>query len=462
MSLDTRNAGSRVAFLAIAAGGLLGFAYTLSPLTVLCLPVIGLLALRVGRDLGQRERQWFFALVIVAIVLRLSAIAGLFLWADDAQPYATFFGDEQLFKNRSMWMRNIGMGMPISPADIIYAVDDVGESSYLYVLAILQALVGAAPYGVHVLNTTFYAAAVLVLYRLVRPAFGGVASLAGLGLLLFLPSLFVWSISALKEPLYTLVAVGELWCALYVIRGKTWGRRVAAAAGLVVGAFALDSVRRGGLSVAVLGAAGGLVLGVAVARPRLLLAMAVTTPVIAALALSTPAVQERLLHLGRMSANYHIGHVVSLGYSYRLIEPRYYREIGGAVRMPPREVAAYAVKSVASYVVQPLPWKAESRAMLAYLPEQMLWLIVVALVPIGILAGLRRDPLLASLLAAHAGAVMMMVALTSGNIGTLIRHRGLALPYLAWLAGLGVCEFVRVMTAAPSPFSRSRSSHGHR
>ena len=55
----------------------------------------------------------------------------------------------------------------------------------------------------------------------------------------------------------------------------------------------------------------------------------------------------------------------------------------------------------------------------------------------------------ATTLAAHAAAVMMMVALTSGNIGTLIRHRGLALPYLAWLAGLGAYECVRAMTRRP-------------
>jgi hypothetical protein len=38
---------------------------------------------------------------------------------------------------------------------------------------------------------------------------------------------------------------------------------------------------------------------------------------------------------------------------------------------------------------------------------------------------LRRDALAAALLFGYAG-VALMVALTSGNVGTLIRHRGLA------------------------------------
>ena len=73
----------------------------------------------------------------------------------------------------------------------------------------------------------------------------------------------------------------------------------------------------------------------------------------------------------------------------------------------------------------------------------------MALVPFGFIAGLRRDALFTCLLAAHAFAVMMMVALTSGNVGTLIRHRGLVLPYLIWLSALGACRLLAWATPAP-------------
>ena len=106
-----------------------------------------------ARDLGPRERRWFIGLVAVAVALRLAAIAGLFLLADASRPYANFFGDEELFKSRTVWLRNIGLGVPISPADMIYVFDEVGRSSYLYVLAYIQALVGDAPYGNNVLST---------------------------------------------------------------------------------------------------------------------------------------------------------------------------------------------------------------------------------------------------------------------------------------------------------------------
>ena len=450
----------RVIAAAAGAGIVLGVCYSLSPMTVLCLPLLVVMSMWAGRGLSPGERRWFIGLLAVAVLARLAVIAGLFLTADPGQPFATLFGDEEFFKYRSMWMRNIGLGLPISRADFIYAYDDVGQSSYLYVLAYLQALLGPLPYGVHVLNATVYLAGVLLVYRYVRPVFGRVAALTGLALLLFFPSLFVWSISALKEPMYTLVAVGELLCCLWLVRGRTWWHRVAAAIGLVVAVVALDSLRRGGMLVGIAGAVGGVTLGMLGSRPRLAWAALAAAPVLAVALFLVPPIQQRLLASARETASYHGGHIGSSGYSYKILDPRYYHDRKLLAQMPPREAGQYVVRSVISYVTEPVPWRAESAGLRAYLPEQMLWYVLLVFVPFGLVAGFRLDPLLTGLLASHAGALIMMVALTSGNIGTLIRHRGLALPYLAWLTGLGVCRVVEyLVSASPSP---GGSSHGDR
>ncbi len=266
----------------IALGGAaLGVAYTLSPLTVLLLPALALLVQWVGRPLGAREREWLYGLVATAVALRLIAIAGLFLMADADRPFATFFGDEEMFKSRSIWLRNIGLGVPISAADFIYAVEETGKSSYLFVLAYLSALVGDAPYGMHVFNTTLYLVGGCLIYRLVRPSYGRLVALGGLAVLLFLPSLFFWSISALKEPLYTVLAAAELWCALTVARGKGWYWRAAAIVGVIGLGVLLEGLRKGGLLVAGLGTVGGLVVGSMMRRPRLAAAAIVVLPLVA-------------------------------------------------------------------------------------------------------------------------------------------------------------------------------------
>ena len=97
--------------LAIAGGVVVGLVYTLSPLTVLCALTLVVILRWGSRGLTPRERRWFLTLVIVAIVARVALVAGLFLTADSRLPYATFFGDEELFKNRSIWLRNLALGL---------------------------------------------------------------------------------------------------------------------------------------------------------------------------------------------------------------------------------------------------------------------------------------------------------------------------------------------------------------
>jgi hypothetical protein len=439
----------------IALGGAaLGVAYTLSPLTVLLLPALALLVQWVGRPLGAREREWLYGLVATAVALRLIAVAGLFLMADADRPFATFFGDEEMFKSRSIWLRNIGLGVPISAADFIYAVEETGKSSYLFVLAYLSAIVGDAPYGTHVLNTTLYLVGGCLIYRLVRPSYGRLVALGGLVLLLFLPSLFLWSISALKEPLYTFLAAAELWCALTIARGRRWYWRVAAIAGVIGLGVLLEGLRKGGLLVAGLGTVGGLILGSTLRRPRLGAAALLLLPVAALLMLRVPAIQDRAMSVVRESAIYHVGHVFTPGYSYKTLDSWYYIDPADIRRMQEGDAVKYVISSLVHYVVEPLPWTIESRSMLAFLPEHMIWLTLAALIPIGLMAGFRLDPILTAVLAAHASVVVLIVAMTSGNVGTLIRHRGLVLPYVVWLSMLG--GYHLLLRAAPALAARTR------
>lgn len=433
----TRAATTNVTTLAVGAGILLGVIYTLSPLSVLALTGGGLLVWWVARDLTPDERRWFLWIVGIAIVLRLAAIAGLFLTADADRPFATFFGDEELFKSRPIWIRNIGLGVPISAADFIYAFDDTGRSGYLFVLAALQAFVGDTPYAIHVLNTVVYLGGALVLYRAVRASFGPLPALGGLMILLFLPSLFAWSISALKEPMYTCVAALEVLCVVQIVRGKSIVRKVAAVVAVVVMAVMLESLRKGGSQVATMGAVGGIMLGLIAMRPKWLLAAAVAAPIVLFAVLEAPPVQARVLTVVRDSVRYHAGHVLTVGYTYQLVNPYYYGNWEAIFEIGPAEAAQYVARALISYVTEPRPWVPRSRAFLAYVPEQAAWWSLLLLLPFGIAAGLKRDPLLTAVLLAHAVAIVMMVALTSGNVGTLIRHRGLVLPYLVWISALG-------------------------
>ena len=146
------------------------------------------------------------------------------------------------------------------------------------------------------------------------------------------------------------------------------------------------------------------------------------------------------------------------GLTYKILDDRLYSDRDLIPTMTAPEAGRFVVRALHSYLTVPLPWQIESRAALAFLPEQIVWYLIAMLVPIGAVAGFRRDPVLTSLLLAHGVAVSLMVALSGGNVGTLVRHRGLSIPYFAWLSSLGavaIVKFILVRVASPSPSAPS-------
>ena len=83
---------------ATAAGVAVGVAYTLSPLTIIVLGLLFPLWKWASAGLDDTERRWLMAVLFVAIALRLTAIAGLFLSARFDDSLRELFGDEEFFK----------------------------------------------------------------------------------------------------------------------------------------------------------------------------------------------------------------------------------------------------------------------------------------------------------------------------------------------------------------------------
>ena len=429
--------------VATLAGVGIGVVYVLSPLTIWFGVAMVLLVRSAVTGIDARERRWILTLLVAAIVLRLAAIGGLFLLTNHSQmPFGSFFGDEEYFIKRSIWLRNVALGIPVHGADLIYAFDEYSATSYLYVLAFIQVLVGPAPYGAHLLGVAFYVAGSVILYRTTRPAFGRMPALIGFGLLLFLPSLFAWSISALKEPLYFLLTASSLSLALRVIRGPGAWRRLLAGTTVAAIAIAIETVRPAGGLLSLASLTGGVVFAALVRRPRLLIVSMAALPIVAGAALAYPEVQVKVYGSVQAAARQHWGHVATPGYVYRLLDERFYPDRSEIADIEFRESAKFVARAIGKYLTVPLPWEVQSRPALAYVPEQIIWYILVALFPAGVVFACRRDPLTAGLLFAHALIAAVTVALISGNVGTLVRHRGLALPYLVWLSAVGVCGLI--------------------
>jgi hypothetical protein len=439
----SRGTPKHLWLLVTLAGIVLGIVYALSPLTVwLALGMVPLVRWA-GRDLKGDERRWVTAIILLAIGLRVLAVAGLFAaTAHGKAPFGSFFGDEEYFIKRSIWMRNVALDLPVHGADLVYAYDEYSATSYLFVLALLQILVGPAPYGVHLFAIGLYLTATILLYRIVRRRLGRAPAFVGLIALLTLPSLFAWSVSALKESLFFFLTVcGIAWAAM-LFRGPGWKRGAIAVVALIGLTAALETVRTGGAALSAAGVLGGGLLALLARRPRLLLATVVVIPIVVGATLNRPNVQLRAYRAVQAAAGQHWGHIATAGYVYHLLDERFYPDRAELFDLQLGDTMRFLVRALVSYITVPLPWDVQSPAALMYLPEQMVWYVLVALLPFGVVFALRRDAIVAGLLVAHAAVAAVSVALTGGNVGTLVRHRGLAIPYIVWLSAVGGCELV--------------------
>jgi hypothetical protein len=426
--------------------------YVLSPLTVWFTLAIVPIVLLSTRGLDRDERRLVIGLTVIAVSIRVAAVVALFLATDHTQvPFGTFFGDEDYFIKRSLWLRNVALGTPVHAFDLEYAFEPNGRSSFLYLLASIQVLVGEAPYGLHLVSVALYVLAVLLLYRNARVAFGRMPALFGLTVLLFLPSLLAWSVAVLKEPLFVLINTLSLMAAVNLARSSSLARRALAAIGIVALASVLESVRPGGATFTLAGLALGLALACVAVRPKLMLAALVAAPLLLGAIFSRPDVQLKTYAAIQSAARQHWGAVVvTKGHGYRLLDERFYPSLNEASSLEFSETMRFLLRAVGAYITVPRPWEAQSRAAAAYIPEQVIWYVLAALAPVGILFGFRRDPIVTALLIAYAILIAGGSAFTDGNVGTLVRHRGLVLPYLVWLSGVGACGLVAALGPSPT------------
>ncbi len=336
---------------------------------------------------------------------------------------------------------------PISSADFIYAYDEYSATSYLYVLALLHTLFGPSPYGVHLVGTLLFLVGALVLFRTVRTSFGVPSAFLGLLCVLFLPSLFAWSISALKEPLFFALMSCVFAVAVRATRRPEWTPRVFAVLFLLAAAWTAETIRRGGIAIVIVGTVGGLSLAFMLRRPRLAAATLLLALVLTPIVVTRGQVRDAVVAGVHQAAQAHWGHINTAGYVYTILDGRFYRDRSSIASMTFREGAQFVVRGVWSYLTVPAPWQIQSRAALSFLPEQIVWLGLVLLAPLGIVVGMRRDVVVSCLLLVHSLVAAGLVALTGGNVGTLVRHRGLAIPFLVWFSVLGACTLLARLAA---------------
>ncbi|HYE87789.1 MAG TPA: hypothetical protein VEA16_15605 [Vicinamibacterales bacterium] len=435
--------------LLLGAAAVLAGALIASPLLVCAAIATPFCLSWCGRGLPPAERRFLIATLSAGLLVRVALVAAQFIeglpWHND-MTVGALAGDESYYLSRALRVRDLMAGYAATKYDYFVANDDYGQTSYLTLLTWLQVVFGPTPYSLKVVNGLLYVCGAALLFRMARTAFGVLPSFIGLMILLFLPSLLFSSVSLLKESLYFCVSAVFITASWWVVRQvhrRDWPRLVQLGTLSAVSLLILDGLRRGALVLM----AGGLLLGLVLwaaglSRARIVVGAAVAALAIAAIVV-VPPVHDRFMRGVETAAKMHAGHVFTVGHVYKLMDEHFYvtphAPAAWDLRLTGAQAMRFLGRGAISFFVTPWPWQMRSTGELALLPEHMLWYVLVAMLPFGIAAGWRLDPLATALLLGFAIPTAAVVALTNGNVGTLFRLRGLATPYLLWISSVGLC-----------------------
>jgi hypothetical protein len=427
----------------LAAGLCVAALYTLTPLTVCVVAAGAAVRPLLFSGLSRGERHCLTAILVVALLARVAAIGAVFvsnLPKHDDQFVGATSGDEAYAMSRALRTRAILRGWTTDKYDFFVAFDEYGRNSYVTALTAAQVVFGPTPYSLRLFNTLLFTVGALLLFRLCRHAFGPGPAFGGLATALSWPSLFVWSTSLLKESLYFLLGATVLTAAIAVVRSASWRSRAIALAIVAAAALSRD-LRPGALMLMGSGLLVGGALYAASASKRAFVVAILFVTLALGLSLSRFHLEERLVSGLEGAAKTHSGHVFTVGHSYKLLDDGFYvnprTPVSSTLTLTRDQAARFVVRAAASFLMVPLPWQLQSSRELAYLPEQVAWYGLIMLLPIGVVAGCRRDRFVTCMLVGYAIPTATALALTNGNVGTLLRLRGLVVPYLVWIGAVG-------------------------
>lgn len=435
----------------VAAGIAVAAATVASPLSVCVLLMAPLVARGLARHLPHDERRMFYAVFAAAFAARVLLVAARFLAAmPDLNDLSVggLGGDEAYYLSRAIRSRDIMLGFSHGTYDYFVTTDEYGRTSYLHLLTWLQIAFGPTPYSMRLVNALFFLSGAGLLFRTMRSTVGPLAALWAFVILVFVPSLFVSSTSLLKESLYFLVATALFCSVVQAFRSRTLAARAWCMVIALASLWLLDDLRRGAVMLALAGFVTGLAVRVVFQARWRVAVTVVALAIVSTVALSQPAIRARVIDGLESAAKTHAGHVFTVGHAYKLMDDGFYvlpqSPSDWDLTLTEPQAARFALRAAVSFLLTPLPWEMRSRSELAFLPEHVFWYAMLALLPAGVLAGWKRDPLTTSLLLGYALPTAAVLALTNGNVGTLLRLRGLVTPYLLWLSVLG---FVSLVTA---------------
>jgi 4-amino-4-deoxy-L-arabinose transferase-like glycosyltransferase len=310
----------------------------------------------------------------------------------------------------------------------------VGIFSYL--IAFVYATFSYAPLLIKFANAIFSALTALIIYQLAKDLFGKSVGKLSLLAVMFLPSLFIFSLTSMKDPLVIfLLAIFILLLTKYHRYNKMSFFISAGFIAIIIYLFRESLLPQ--LSFVL---SASLFFSIRVKLNKKILFLLIVTLVI----FSSGFKYNLLRHFDIAKiANPHMGYVNTAGNNYKIFPEAYYNYQKDIRQITPFELAISFAKGTFHYLFEPFPFRIKTKGEVFAILQTLLWIIIFPFVLLGILQTIRYRyqqakyiPVISYLLIASA-----VMAIGEGNVGTVFRHRDTVMPFFIIFGVAGIINF---------------------
>lgn len=444
-------------------GIFLGFIAFIYPAAIFYFILVGFLPALIFNKCESEERQFLFNIFSIGLVLRLGAVLITHILSVNfgigtrTPPFldlhgGAIIGDDIGIHQRAWALVRLVEGFPLSNLhkEVLLRLDDFGSNIHIYMLSFFYYLFGDAPLLGKSLNSLFGVLTAILVYFVYKESFGKKGAKLACLLTAFSPTLFLWSITNLKDTVTIFLLTFLLYAYVKLIKGKKiWYL-------LTLVLLFLFNGYRNQLLLPIVGAfAIALAINIKWNVKRVIVFVLIMTVLLVSYLSCKQFKDKAFLAIEKMNINFLIGiqkgYVDSGGTVYKIYPERFYK---GSHLEPIKqsEIAVSLVKGLSFLMFKPFFWELDNFSKLAYYPIGLVWTFLFPFFIIGAYIGSRYYLRKTIFLLSSFVLIAFLISFTGANVGTMIRHRDMLAPMYFLISCFGI---VRAMSSLDKMNSNS-------
>lgn len=439
-------------YTAVIVGAILAVLISFSPGSFFILMVTIGTALFICRFSNKSERNFILIIFLTGLGLRViftslmlsySIFGGHMLsytsmgFPDYSTPY--IFGDSGYYTLRALFTSMYWLGEPIYQHIVEYSVKaSYGFSGFLYVLAAFFTIFGYSPISSRFINCFLGALTTILVYSIVKNIFNEKPARLAAILTAFFPSMFLWSTTNLKEPSMIFAVCLMLWSLVKFQRSKSVYYLIITVLSIWL-QFCIRYSYRMEFFFVTFAIVLCYVLYLCISSLSLRKRVGIFLLIVIIGAYSAFIRKDKVkLAIGNLAQKIyicHIGVINTGGICYKLLPDEFYT---GLKNMGLNDFSKMLGKGWFHIMLEPLPRRMQSKAMLFSFPQMLLWYFLIPFAALGVALSVRYRLRESIILIAYFLVMTSVLAVTGGNIGTIFRLRDINTPIILIFSSIGL------------------------